>query len=193
MVDDATCAFTVFLVAGHVGDGEEGLGGMHVGVDAAIRVELGEFGVPRVDGKADFIIPEMPVVGFEGFVEQFVGTRAADELGGSGGEDHEGVGVADLACFVSGAVGGDGRIPTAVFVIVQRATQAGDRLVDEFGRARFAMKEAEGIDVSHTAGDPRVDALGQIRLAGVIQPVGAALWCGEMMAEMQEFIGFRLE
>ena len=45
----------------------------------------------------------------------------------------------------------------------------------------------------HTAGDPRVDALGQIRIAGIIEPIGATLRGGEVVAEVQELVGFRLE
>ena len=38
-----------------------------------------------------------------------------------------------------------------------------------------------------------MDALGQIRIAGIIEPIGATLRGGEVVAEMQELVGFRLE
>ena len=52
------------------------------------------------------------------------------------------------------------------------------------------MQESQGIHVCHTAGDPRVDALGQIRIAAIVQPIGATL---RVVAEVQELVGFRLE
>ena len=55
------------------------------------------------------------------------------------------------------------------------------------------MQESQGIHVCHTAGDPRVDALGQIRIAASVQPIGATLRGGEVVAEVQELVGLRLE
>ncbi len=117
----------------------------------------------------------------------------SDKLGGSGGKNHESVGVADLACFMGGAVCGNGWIPSAVFIVMQRTTQAGDGLVNQFCGTRLTVQESEGIHVRHAAGDPRVDVLGQIRIAGIVQPVGATLRGGEIVSEMQELVGFRLE
>ena len=193
MVDDTARTLAVFLVAGHIGNGKECFGGVHIGIDAAIGVKLGEFRVPSIDGQTDLVIPEMLVVGCQSLFEQLVRVRAADELGGSGGKNHESVGVADLACFMGGAVCGNGRIPSAVFIVMQRTAQAGDGLVNQFCGTRLAVQESQGIHVRHAAGDPRVDVLGQIRIAGIVQPVGATLRGGEIVSEMQELVGFRLE
>ena len=193
MIDDTTSALAVFLVSGHIGNGKECFGGVHIGIDAAIGVKLGEFRVPSIDGQTDLVIPEMLVVGCQSLFEQLVRVRAADKLGGSGGKNHESVGVADLACFMGGAVCGNGRIPSAVFIVMQRTAQAGDGLVNQFCGARLAVQEPQGIHVRHAAGDPRVDVLGQIRIAGIVQPVGATLRGGEIVSEMQELVGFRLE
>lgn len=173
MIDDTTSALAVFLVSGHIGNGKECFGGVHIGIDAAIGVKLGEFRVPSIDGQTDLVIPEMLVVGCQSLFEQLVRVRAADKLGGSGGKNHESVGVADLACFMGGAVCGNGRIPSAVFIVMQRTAQAGDGLVNQFCGARLAVQEPQGIHVRHAAGDPRVDVLGQIRIAGIVQPVGS--------------------
>lgn len=43
---------------------------MHVGVEATVRVEFGEFGIPRVDGQPDFIVPELVEEDLLGMVEQ---------------------------------------------------------------------------------------------------------------------------
>ncbi len=56
----------------------------------------------------------------------------------------------------------------------------GDGLVNQFCGARLAVQEPQGIHVRHATGDPRVDVLGQIRIAGIVQPVGATLRGGEM-------------
>ena len=118
MIDDTTSALAVFLVSGHIGNGKECFGGVHIGIDAAIGVKLGEFRVPSIDGQTDLVIPEMLVVGCQSLFEQLVRVRVADKLGGSGGKNHESVGVADLACFMGGAVCGNGRIPSAVFIVM---------------------------------------------------------------------------
>ena len=135
----------------------------------------------------------MLVVSCQSLFEQLVSARTADELGGSGGKNHESVSVTDLACFMCGAVCGNGRIPSAVLIVMQRTTQTGDGLVDQFGCTWFAIQESQGIHMCHTAGDPRVDALGQIWIAGVVQPIGATLRGGEVVAEVQELVGFRIE
>ena len=120
MVDDTACTLAVFLVAGHIGDGEERFGGVHVGVDATVGVKLGEFRVPRIDGQADLIIPEMLVVGCQSLFEQLVSARTDDKLGRRGSKNHESVSVTDLACFMCGAVCGNGWIPSAVLIVMQR-------------------------------------------------------------------------
>ena len=50
VVDDAAGADAIGVVPGGVGHGQECLGGVHIGVDTAIRVQLGECRVPGVDG-----------------------------------------------------------------------------------------------------------------------------------------------
>ena len=79
VLDDAARALAPGLVAGHVGHGEERLDGMHVGVEAAVRVEFGEFGVPRVDGQAGLVVPELVEEDLFGMVEQFGGTGATEQ------------------------------------------------------------------------------------------------------------------
>ena len=96
---------------------------MHVGVQATVRVELGEFGVPGIDGQTDLVVPEMLVICVERLVEQFLGPGPSGQQGGGCGEYHEGVRVADLARHV-GAVLEHLRIPTAMFVVMQDAGQA---------------------------------------------------------------------
>ena len=79
VLDDAARALAPGLVAGHVGHGEERLDGMHVGVEAAVRVKFGEFGVPRVDGQAGLVVPELVEEDLFGMVEQFGGTGATEQ------------------------------------------------------------------------------------------------------------------
>ena len=70
-------ADAIGVVPGGVGHGQERLGGVHVGVETAVRVELGEFGVPGIDGQTDFVIPEMLVIRGKRLVKQFLGTRTS--------------------------------------------------------------------------------------------------------------------
>ncbi len=65
-----------------------------------VGVKLGEFRVPRIDGQADLIIPEMLVVGCQSLFEQLVSARTDDKLGRSGSKNHESVSVTDLARFM---------------------------------------------------------------------------------------------
>ena len=69
----------------------------------------------------------MAILIFEGLVQQVSCLLVACELGGSGREDHEGVGVALLACarrrigvFVMGVEGGK---PAAELIIMERTPQ----------------------------------------------------------------------
>ena len=83
MVDDAAGTRAPLLFAGHVGDSQERFDGMHVGVEPTVRVEFGEFGVSRIDGQPDFIVPELVEEDLLGMIEQFGCARAAEQ--GCGG------------------------------------------------------------------------------------------------------------
>ena len=192
VVDDAAGAGAIGLVAGHVRHGQERLDGVHVGVDAAVRVQLGELGVPGVHGQTVLLVPEVRVVGVERFGEQFLGARASDQRGRGGGQDDEGVRVADLA-RLGGAVRGDGRVPAAVRIVMQRPAQSVERLVDELLGVWLAVDGAERVDVRHAAGDPGLDAVGGVGVAAVVQPGGAAVRGGEAVSEMQQFVAFGLK
>ena len=158
VVDDAAGADAIGVVPGGVGHGQERFGGVHVGVETTVRVELGEFGVPGVDGQTDFVIPEMLVIRGKRLIKQFLGTRTSGQQGRGCGEYHEGMRIADLARSM-GAVREHLRIPAAVLVVMQNAGQSLERRIGQLARTRVSEHGANRIHMGHTAGDPRFDAV----------------------------------
>lgn len=183
------------LLSGRVSDGEEGLGRVHARVDATVAVEPGHLAVPGVDRHPRLVVPEVLVIGLDGLLQQLLGVRTAEQVGGARGEHDEGVRVADLRALVvqiRGAVGPraqrEGRIPAAVLVVVQMALEAGEHVVDDLLRAREAQHRAEAVDVRHAAGDPGLHALGWVDAAEIIQPAGASHRGGGTAAEAEEVV-----
>ena len=158
VVDDAAGADAIGVVPGGVGHGQERLGGVHVGVETTVRVELGEFGVPGIDGQTDFVIPEMLVIRGKRLVKQFLGAGPSGQQGRGCGEYHEGMRIADLARSM-GAVREHLRIPAAMLVVMQNAGQSLERRIGQLARTRVSEHGANRIHMGHTAGDPRFDAV----------------------------------
>ena len=162
---------------------------MHVGVETTVRVELGEFGIPGIDGQTDFVIPEMLVIRGKRLIKQFLGTRTSGQQGGGCGEYHEGMRIADLARSM-GAVREHLRVPAAVLVVMKNAGQSLERRVGQLPGARISEHVANRIHMGHTAGDPRLDAVGGVEGAVGVQPAGTAIRRWEALAELQQLVGF---
>ena len=81
MVDDAARALAPRFIAGDVRHGQERLDRVHVGVEATIRVKLGEVLGPGVHGQADLVIPETIEKHVLRVGQQFCRARAAKQRG----------------------------------------------------------------------------------------------------------------
>ena len=192
MADNPAGALTPAVVAGHVGHGEAGLDRVHVRVEAAVGVELGELGVPCVDAQADLVIPEARQVHVLRLVEQLARARAAREQRRRRREQHERVRVRLLAGHVADARG-DLRVPAVVLVVVQRAAQAAHAVVDELGGAVYAHQRGERVDVRHAAGDPRGAVAVRPRRAVVAKPVRTAVDRRKTPPERDEVVSRKVE
>ena len=170
MVDDAAGTVPPGLIAGHVGDREERLDGVHVRVESAIRVKERELGIPCVNGKPLVRIPEILEEDFLGIVEELLRTRTPDQCGGRCREQHECVCIRLLVGRVV-AGRGDSGIPTAIGVIMQLAAQALETRVHELSGTRMSDQHAQRIHMGHAAGNPGLAIAIRPRGAVVAQPV----------------------
>ena len=131
----------------------------------------------------------MLVIRGKRLVKQFLGTRTSGQQGGGRGEYHEGMRIADLARSM-GAVREHLRVPAAVLVVMKNAGQSLERRVGQLPGARISEHVANRIHMGHTAGDPRLDAVGWVKGAVGVQPAGTAVRRWEAFAELQQLIGF---
>ena len=102
------------------------------------------------------------------------------------------MGVALLGTDVA-ALGGDGRVPAAVRVVMQLATQAAQAGVDQRPGARMTHERGQRVHVRHTAGDPRLAVAVLPWRTVVAQPIRAAARRREGMAEVHEIIALLVE
>ena len=170
MRDDAAGTVPPAFVAGHVGDREERLDRMHIRVQAAVGVELGELGVPRVNGKPLAGVPEALQEDFLRVVQQLAGAGTAHQRRRGCSEQYEGMGIRLLVGRIAAGRGGSG-IPTAIGVIMQLAAQTLETRVHELSGTRMPDQHAQRIHMGHAAGNPGLAIAIRPRGAVIAQPV----------------------
>ena len=187
MVDDSAGSYPVFLVSGHIGGSQESLNSMHVGVQAPVVVQHGEFRVPGITGKALFLVPEAQIVKLQSVFQKLFGSGTPGQNAGGCCQDHEGVGVA-LFGGKNPAVRGQSCIPSAVGVIMQLPSQTLQAGVCQLPASRMAQEAGQAVYVYHTAGDPCLPV--SVRPGGsvVAQIIGTSARGGEFMSETEQIL-----
>ena len=192
MVDDAARALAPGFVASDVRHGQERLDRVHVGVEASIRVKLGEILIPGVHGQVNLVIPETLEEHVLRVGQQFSRAGAAQQRGRRGGEQYKGVRIALLGANAA-TFGGNGRIPAAVRVVMQFATQAAQAGIDQRLGARMTHECCQRVHMRHAAGNPRLAVAIPPWSAVIAQPIRTTARRRESVAEVHKIIALLVE
>ena len=138
------------VVFGDIGQGEEGFGGVHVAVGAAIGFLFAPVAIEGFAHGALLFAPEIGVDDVDGIIQQGLGAGTLRDHRRTGGQRDEGMQVGVLA-GVAIAVFGDGE-PAAVQCIAQRPAQGGDAVIHQLGKTRQALNMGHGEAVGHARG-----------------------------------------
>ncbi|CDF95244.1 hypothetical protein BN844_3238 [Pseudomonas sp. SHC52] len=149
-LDDTQRASEPARIVGDIGQGQEGFGGVHVAVGAAIGFLDAPVTVEGLAQRAFFFAPEMPVDDSHRLVQQRLGAGTLGHHGGTGGQGHEGMQVGGLAGVVF--MGLRRGKPAAVFSVPQGAAEGLDAVVHQLGEARQALGVGHGEAVGHAGG-----------------------------------------
>ena len=191
-VDDPARADAVLLLLQDICRGEEGLHGVHVGVDTPVAVQDSEFRVPGVAGHPLFFIPEIPVINIQRFIQEFRSSGAAAEEGGGCGEDHKSVGIA-LFVGEDASVRPAAGVPAAVLYVTELACQALKGLVGQFFAARVSQETSKTVHMYHSAGDPGLPGAVLPGCSVISQIIGAAFRRRKTVAEAEKIPGVPAE
>jgi hypothetical protein len=180
-------------VAGRGGGGEERLHRVHVGVDAAVLVELLERLVPLLDDHPVLVVPEPPEQHVEGVGEQLLGPRPTGAGGGGGGEHDERVLVGGLVTGGGLTRGAQAGVPAAVARVAEPPGECPQAVVGRGAAAGTSHQVPEGEHVRHPAGDPQLDRSVQLWTAGHVEPGEPTGRMPGGPAEVEQPIPLRLE
>lgn len=186
-LDDTQGAVEPAGVAGDIGQGEKGLGGVHVAVGAAVGFDTAPVLGEGLEHHALFFAPEKLLDDVDRVVQQGLCTRSTGHHRRAGGQGDKRMQVGGLATV---AIEGTGRCePATVLAVAQRAAQGRNTVLDEFGIARQALGMGHGEAVGHARG-VHCFGVGVGRQLAVVVQVAKTLGQARGLGECQQALAF---
>jgi len=168
---DAQGAQQPHLVTRGIGQGEKGLGGVHVAVGTPVRLFPLPIAAQAFTQGALLLAPEMGLEDSDRLGQQGRRRRSASNCRGTGGQRDEGMQVGGLVASATGI--GE---PAAELRIAQGTLQCGDAVIDQFGMAGNSLYLRQGETMGHARG---VDQLS----AGMLREPPARIERGESLVD----------
>jgi hypothetical protein len=186
---DAQSPLSQSMITRRVGSGQQGFHPVHVGIDAAVALEMREISVPGIDEHARHIVEEPLPPHLERLAEQVASAGQPCNRSRRGGKHHKGVGIAGLLIRTVVCVIDAGQ-PATVPAIPEPAGQAGQGLCCKISIGGPTEQLTEGVDMQHPGGDPCVDGAREIRLSASIQPGSSTQRMRKVAAEVEQPLTF---
>ncbi len=146
---------------------------MHICIHAPVIIQNRKFRIPCITGQPFFLIPELPVINVNGFLQQFFCSFPPRQICGRRRQYDKCMGIA-LFCGKNAFIRCASRIPAAVLCIMQFTPQALQRFIHKLFAAFVSEKCTQTVDMSHTAGYPCLTVAFCPRCAIISQIVGTA-------------------
>ena len=162
-------------VAGDVARGQVRLHRVHVAVGAAVRLGLGEVGVPALQREAFRVGPEVPVDGGRGGLQDGLGPGDAGGQRAGGGQQDVGVGVVRLGGVEDVPGGVEAGEPAAVLAVGVAAGQGVQAGGGQGIRAGHAGQVRQREHVGHARVDVQRAGLRRVDAAVDVQPAETAV------------------